>query len=265
VAPDYLPANAGACAGAAPSPRSALQRGAGWVCVRGAGDGGGNPTHAGSRCRSDPLLRAAAAAAAGAGGTGGGVAAGHSLGDHEWMKHGSCTALTSQMYLTEALYKYNSLAERSNGHSLLRATAEAMPAGGTVSLQALQRAYALNASLDAPLSRHAAFACNDAGRLTVCPIHAPTPTPRVVFTYPACEVLALWGVGAVGVSPRCLPETEIAESEFGGQAMTTCWRRQAPRGEPGPRVPCPASVSGRFHILCGRFDWDLPTCCVFLS
>jgi catalase-peroxidase len=25
------------------------------------------------------------------------------------------------------------------------------------------------------------------------------------------------------------------------------------------------AVSGRFHILCGRFDWDLPTCCVFLS
>jgi hypothetical protein len=24
-------------------------------------------------------------------------------------------------------------------------------------------------------------------------------------------------------------------------------------------------VSGRFHILCGRFDWDLPVCCVFLS
>jgi regulator of telomere elongation helicase 1 len=24
-------------------------------------------------------------------------------------------------------------------------------------------------------------------------------------------------------------------------------------------------ASGRFHILCGRFDWDLPTCCVFLS
>ena len=24
-------------------------------------------------------------------------------------------------------------------------------------------------------------------------------------------------------------------------------------------------VSGRFHILCGRFDWDLPICCVFLS
>jgi hypothetical protein len=26
-----------------------------------------------------------------------------------------------------------------------------------------------------------------------------------------------------------------------------------------------ALVSGRFHILCGRFDWDLPICCVFLS
>jgi hypothetical protein len=25
------------------------------------------------------------------------------------------------------------------------------------------------------------------------------------------------------------------------------------------------AVSGRFHILCGRFDWDLPMCCVFLS
>jgi hypothetical protein len=24
-------------------------------------------------------------------------------------------------------------------------------------------------------------------------------------------------------------------------------------------------VSGRFHIFCGRFDWDLPICCVFLS
>jgi hypothetical protein len=23
------------------------------------------------------------------------------------------------------------------------------------------------------------------------------------------------------------------------------------------------AVSGRFHILCGRFDWDLPICCVF--
>jgi hypothetical protein len=22
-------------------------------------------------------------------------------------------------------------------------------------------------------------------------------------------------------------------------------------------------VRGRFHILCGRFDWDLPICCVF--
>eukprot|EP01047_Picozoa_sp_COSAG01_P021146 COSAG01_NODE_1219_length_11174_cov_9.438555_2_plen_110_part_00 len=43
VAPDYLPANAGACASAAPSPRSALQRGAAWVCVRGAGDGGATP------------------------------------------------------------------------------------------------------------------------------------------------------------------------------------------------------------------------------
>ena len=27
----------------------------------------------------------------------------------------------------------------------------------------------------------------------------------------------------------------------------------------------PNEVSGRFHILCGRFDWGLPTCCVFLS
>jgi hypothetical protein len=26
-----------------------------------------------------------------------------------------------------------------------------------------------------------------------------------------------------------------------------------------------SEVSGRFHILCGRFGWDLPTCCVFLS
>jgi hypothetical protein len=25
-----------------------------------------------------------------------------------------------------------------------------------------------------------------------------------------------------------------------------------------------APVSGRFHILCGRSDWDLPVCCVFL-
>eukprot|EP01047_Picozoa_sp_COSAG01_P010700 COSAG01_NODE_458_length_16743_cov_124.609208_7_plen_270_part_00 len=24
-------------------------------------------------------------------------------------------------------------------------------------------------------------------------------------------------------------------------------------------------VSGRFHIVCGRADWDLPICCVFLS
>jgi hypothetical protein len=24
-------------------------------------------------------------------------------------------------------------------------------------------------------------------------------------------------------------------------------------------------VSGRFHIVCGRFDWDLPICCVLLS
>jgi hypothetical protein len=24
-------------------------------------------------------------------------------------------------------------------------------------------------------------------------------------------------------------------------------------------------ASGRFHILCGRFDWDVPICCVFLS
>ena len=27
----------------------------------------------------------------------------------------------------------------------------------------------------------------------------------------------------------------------------------------------PATVSGRFHIVCGRFDWDLPVRCVFLS
>jgi hypothetical protein len=26
-----------------------------------------------------------------------------------------------------------------------------------------------------------------------------------------------------------------------------------------------AQVRGRFHIGCGRFDWDLPRCCVFLS
>jgi hypothetical protein len=24
-------------------------------------------------------------------------------------------------------------------------------------------------------------------------------------------------------------------------------------------------VSRRFHIVCGRLDWDLPVCCVFLS
>jgi|EP01047_Picozoa_sp_COSAG01_P043575 uncharacterized UBP type Zn finger protein len=24
-------------------------------------------------------------------------------------------------------------------------------------------------------------------------------------------------------------------------------------------------VSGRFRIFCGRVDWDLPICCVFLS
>jgi iduronate 2-sulfatase len=30
-------------------------------------------------------------------------------------------------------------------------------------------------------------------------------------------------------------------------------------------LPAPTPVSGRFHIVCGRFDWDLPTCCVFWS
>eukprot|EP01047_Picozoa_sp_COSAG01_P019679 COSAG01_NODE_1100_length_11694_cov_24.520138_5_plen_325_part_00 len=33
---------------------------------------------------------------------------------------------------------------------------------------------------------------------------------------------------------------------------------------PPRRRDC-ALVRGRFHILCGRFDRDLPTCCVFLS
>eukprot|EP01047_Picozoa_sp_COSAG01_P002226 COSAG01_NODE_58_length_30193_cov_12.302020_9_plen_68_part_00 len=26
-----------------------------------------------------------------------------------------------------------------------------------------------------------------------------------------------------------------------------------------------SEVSARFHIMRGRFDWDLPLCCVFLS
>jgi iduronate 2-sulfatase len=30
-------------------------------------------------------------------------------------------------------------------------------------------------------------------------------------------------------------------------------------------LPAPTPVSGRFHMVCGRFDWDLPTCCVFWS
>ena len=48
---------------------------------------------------------------------------------------------------------------------------------------------------------------------------------------------------------------------------------QAEAAESRERARCTAleaevarlQVSGRFHILCGRFDWDLPICCVFLS
>ena len=55
------------------------------------------------------------------------------------MKHGSCTALRSKVYLEEALYTYNGFTERSNGHALLRATAKAEAGGGAVSLRELQQ------------------------------------------------------------------------------------------------------------------------------
>jgi hypothetical protein len=36
------------------------------------------------------------------------------------------------------------------------------------------------------------------------------------------------------------------------------------KGAGGPDDP--PTVSGRFHnvLVCGRLDWDLPICCVFL-
>jgi hypothetical protein len=40
---------------------------------------------------------------------------------------------------------------------------------------------------------------------------------------------------------------------------------RAALGAPPPPLLALASVSGRSHILCSRFDWDLPICCVFLS
>jgi hypothetical protein len=33
----------------------------------------------------------------------------------------------------------------------------------------------------------------------------------------------------------------------------------------GVRLPSAVPVSGRFHMCCGRVDWDLPMCCVFFS
>jgi glycerol kinase len=38
-----------------------------------------------------------------------------------------------------------------------------------------------------------------------------------------------------------------------------------PEGEETVALGAARLVSGRFHIVCGRFDWDLPICCVFLS
>jgi hypothetical protein len=41
--------------------------------------------------------------------------------------------------------------------------------------------------------------------------------------------------------------------------------RVSERGRAQRPVYMDDTVSGRFHILCGRFDRDFPTCCVFLS
>ena len=42
-------------------------------------------------------------------------------------------------------------------------------------------------------------------------------------------------------------------------------RRSSPRRASAISGSMARVVSGHFHILCGRFDWDLPVCCVFLS
>jgi hypothetical protein len=52
-----------------------------------------------------------------------------------------------------------------------------------------------------------------------------------------------------------------------GDEVVMVFHRAGPdvRSRIGTAHPVPAKVSGRLHILCGRFDWDVPICCVFWS
>jgi hypothetical protein len=67
------------------------------------------------------------------------------------------------------------------------------------------------------------------------------------------DVVARWR--AEKLSQRHQLEAAIAASREVGQEMEAAAQQQ----------DAVVTVSGRFHMLCGRFDWDLPMCCVLLS
>jgi Ca2+-binding EF-hand superfamily protein len=92
--------------------------------------------------------------------------------------------------------------------------------------------------------------------------HAESPPAPSSPPSPPPPMAAAWGTDVV------------AGEQLSGAGLALA----SARGEKSEVHPAPAArasrvggpqqqeeVSGRFHILCGRFDWDLPTCCVFLS
>eukprot|EP01047_Picozoa_sp_COSAG01_P036577 COSAG01_NODE_2861_length_6959_cov_3.530321_10_plen_434_part_01 len=67
------------------------------------------------------------------------------------------------------------------------------------------------------------------------------------------DVVVRWR--AEKLSQRRQLEAAIAASREVGQEMEAAAQQQ----------DAVVTVSGLFHMLCGRFDWDLPICCVLLS
>ena len=88
---------------------------------------------------------------------------GFRLGDHEWMKHGSCSAMDSDEYIAAALSAFQTLRDGSTsaGLELLTAAAGLPP---SLTADHLQLAFAPPAPAP-PADKMTALACNDDGRL----------------------------------------------------------------------------------------------------
>ena len=87
------------------------------------------------------------------------------VGDHEWMKHGSCTAMEPQEYLGAALATLATLRQQAPAAEQLLSAAAGLPPALTV--RHLQQAFGDGTTAGSPLqnSRLTALACNSEGRL----------------------------------------------------------------------------------------------------